>query len=95
MEAGFKVFSVCLDSESGKYSGYCEVANYCDICVCGKLHSETGAALRNSCFYCRTSLESLAYEIQRLSLKFNIHHSWLSFGFASALYILHENARAS
>jgi hypothetical protein len=34
--------------------------------------------------------QSLQYEIQQLSLKFNVHYSWLEMGFASALRLLNR-----
>jgi hypothetical protein len=92
METGIKLFSVCVDANNPAYTEYLTGTDWPDICICTNYFNSTGRCLRSHCYRCKGSVmaQSLQYEIQQLSLKFNVHYSWLEMGFASALRLLNR-----
>lgn len=92
MDTGIKLFSACVNFNNPAYTEYYMERAWPDICICTNSLNPTGCCLRSHCYRCKglAMAESLNYEIQQLSLRFNVHYSWLEMGFASALRLLNR-----
>lgn len=90
MERGYKIFYSCLKPEA--YSSYINKSAQDimpDVCICGNIFSKNGANFRRHCQKCKGLPKwDIGYEMQRLELSLNIHHTWLEFGFATAISLL-------
>ena len=87
MKLGFKLWSVLVREREPGLQSYC-TREAPDVCICGRVYSSVGFRLRSDCKYCEgKSLRTrLDYDMQRLSVKFNIHPTWVCWAFTKAVY---------
>ena len=87
MRLGFKLWSVLVREGEQELQHYC-TKEAPDVCVCGRVFSAVGFRLRDHCYLCEGKGASLRldYEIQRFSMRFNIHPTWVCWAFTKAVY---------
>ena len=87
MKLGFKLWSVLIREDEQELRHYC-TKEAPDVCVCGRIFSMVGFRLRADCKFCEGLIGciGLDYDMQRLSMRFNIHPTWVCWAFAKAIY---------
>ena len=87
MKLGFKLWSVLVRESEQDLKGYC-TKEAPDVCVCGRVYSSVGFRLRDHCRLCegRGVGLRLDYDIQRFSMRFDIHPTWVCWAFTKAVY---------